>query len=173
MLIASIAALETRLALPPAPKYTAVAFPSDGNSPYGRFRDSLRGEPAKFLALDLGIREQLEVLGSAVAQDEKMGRYVRRGDGRLIEFKIGIDGNRLPPVNPDGSPRTSGYPKGEITLRVGCHMAVDGRHIFLFGGFDKGRYPNQQDAAIDAWFKTFSEFRRAEERLRAAAKRAG
>lgn len=76
-------------------------------------------------------------------------------------------------INPDGSPRTSGYPKTDIELRVGCHVAADGYHIFLFGGFDKARNPKEQDRQIDLWMGTYSAFRGAEEQLRAAAKRRG
>lgn len=157
---------------PRLPRYPTFPYRRRGDPKDLPFMTAFaRLEPAKQVALKAAIKNQLEVLGPNVADNKQVGEWINRGGNRVLEFKVSIDASELPPVNPNGTPRSSGYPKQKILLRVGCCQAAEGPNIILLDCFDKGKDPNGQESAIETWVTYLKDFRQQEARAKKNARR--
>lgn len=157
---------------PRPPQYPTIAYQRFGDPNNRPFMTAFaRLEPAKQVALRAAIKNQLEVLGPNVADNKQVGEWINSGGVRVLEFKVSIDAAELPPVNPDGTPRSSGYPKQKILLRVGCCQAAEGPNIILLDCFDKGKDVNGQESAIETWVTYLKDFRQQEARAKKNARR--
>jgi hypothetical protein len=170
----AIATYEARtIKSPVAPTFPSFGYHRNGSPTDVPFTRSLaRLESHKQVALKQAIRNRLEVLGPGVIVNEHWGEWINYGNGkRVLEFKVAMDAADLPWENPDGSPRTSGYPKEKINLRVGCCQADDGKHMVLFDVFDKGADANGQEAAKARWLTMLKDYRQQEAVLRKRSRR--
>ena len=126
------------ISVPRPPRYPTIAYQRFGDPKRLPFMTAFaRLEPAKQVALKAAIKNQLEVLGPNVADNKRVGQWINSGGVRVLEFKVSIDAAELPPVNPNGTLRSSGYPNQKILLRVGCCQAAEGPNIILLDCFDK------------------------------------
>jgi hypothetical protein len=128
--------------------------------PFEAWRNRL--DEYKRLALDTGLNVVLAYEGPGVADDRRVGKWIKSGGKNVLEFKIRHNGKSIKTADGRGCPYT------EISLRVWCR--VQNNEILLLHGHDKGADVNGQDAAIETAFARLKEHEAREER--AAAKRA-